>query len=197
MSMSPELEFLMGSLSCVTYNGKQHTDIQIKESDPSAKLKTVNLKTEAGDWFCFSPDEGRKCKRIHNKSNMVVMSPLLTIDKRFDHHCACDAVIIMKKEGKLSILYIDLKSGNPTGYSSQFKSSRQFVRYLLGLYSEFRGESLPILEEKYVIFHGGNKILLNKSTTTLKPNIGRTSPDNAYKKEVTDGATVYLREIYS
>lgn len=63
MSLSPELEYLMRSLSCVTYNGAQHSDIQINESDSLAKLKVVNIKAGNGDWFCFSPDEGRKCKK--------------------------------------------------------------------------------------------------------------------------------------
>lgn len=195
MPLSPEIKYLMSLLSCVSYNGNQHSDIQIKESDPSAKLKTVNLKATTGDWFCFSPDEGRKCQRLHSKSNLVVMSPLLKIDKIFDHHCACDAVIVIKHQNKLSILYIDLKSGNPTGYSAQFKSSRQFVRYLLGLYEEFQGSKLSIDNEKYIIFHGGGKVLLNKQKTILQSGIGKTSPDNAYKREVENNTTLYLKEF--
>ena len=60
MALSSEMDYLMNSLSCVQFNGEQHTNIQIVESDKSAKLKKVNIKAENGDWFCFNtqPPEG-------------------------------------------------------------------------------------------------------------------------------------------
>ncbi|WP_295653696.1 hypothetical protein [uncultured Haemophilus sp.] len=197
MSLSPELEYLMRSLSCVTYNGAQHSDIQINESDSLAKLKVVNIKAGNGDWFCFSPDEGRKCKKIHSKSNMVIMSPLLTIGEGFDHHCACDAVIFIKKDNGIVIIYIDLKSDNPTGYSPQFKSARQFIRYLIGLHEEFQKSKLSIIEERYIVLHSGKRSFLNKSTTIKKDKIGKTYPDKAFKREVKNGDTLYLKELLS
>ncbi|MBN6069458.1 hypothetical protein HYE54_12205 [Aggregatibacter actinomycetemcomitans] len=195
MSLPPELDYLMQSLSCVTYNGNQHSDIQVNESDPSAKLNSINIKMGNGDWFCFSPDEGRKCKRIHNQAkNVIVMSPLLTVDKSFSHHCACDAVVFLKKDDGLLVLYMDLKSDNPTGYSSQFKSTRQFVKYLIGLYEEFTGSKLSISDERYIIFHN-NKKLLSKTTTVPKSKIGQTAPDRAYKRPISNGDSVYLKEL--
>ena len=89
-----------------------------------------------------------------------------------------------------------MKSGSPTGYSSQFKSTRQFVRYLLSLSEEFVGRKISIYEECYIIFYGGeNRPLLNKKTTIPKSNVKQSLPDNAYKREVKNDSTLYLREL--
>lgn len=195
MPLSVELDYLMKSLSCVIYNGAQHSSICINESDSSAKLKSVNIQMGNGEWFCFSPDEGRKCQKIHPQAkNIVVMSPLLTIGKEFNHHCACDAVIFLKNNNGLTVLYIDLKSDNPTGYSPQFKSTRQFVRYVIGLYEEFSDGGLSITDERYIIFHS-KKSLLNKTATTPKPKMKKNTPDKAYKRAVLNGESLYLKEL--
>lgn len=188
---------LKDSLSCITYNGAQHTHIQINETDTIAKLKKVILNAPNGDWISFDPDEGRKCKHIHQRCNAVVMSPLLTINAH-DHHRACDCVVVVNRGGQLTVIYIDLKSGNPDGYAGQFKSTRQFVRYVLGLLDEFHQEKLVIAEERYVIFHVGKAPLLNKTTSIPKPEkMGKSKPDAAYKREVTNPANLYLKELLS
>ncbi len=186
---------LKDSLSCITYNGAQHTDIQIDETDAAAKLKKITLAAPKGDWLSFNPDDGRKCKRIHRPCNAVVMSPLLAIDG-YDHHRACDCVVVVNRGGQLTVVYIDLKSGNPVGYAGQFKSTRQFVRYALGLLEEFHQEKLSIAEERYVILYGGKAPLLNKTTTILKAEkMGKSKLDAAYKREVTNSARLYLKEL--
>lgn len=188
---------LRDSLSCITYNGAQHTHIQIDETDAAAKLKRVMLVAPSGDWFSFDPDEGRKCKRIHQRCNAVVMSPLLAIDGH-DHHRACDCVVVLNRGGQLTLLYIDLKSGNPVGYAGQFRSTRQFVRYALGLLDEFHHEKLVIAEERYVILYGGKSPLLNKTTSVPKvEKMGKSKPDAAYKREVTNPSRLYLKELLS
>lgn len=186
---------LKDSLSCITYNGAQHTHIKIDETDAAAKLRKVTLVAPNGDWFSFDPDEGRKCKRIHQRCNVVVMSPLLAIDGH-DHHRACDCVVVLNRGGQLTLLYIDLKSGNPVGYAGQFKSARQFVRYTLGLLEEFHQEKLEIAEERYVILHGGKLPLLHKTTSIPKfEKIEKSKPNAAYKREVTNSASLYLKEL--
>jgi hypothetical protein len=187
---------LKDSLSCITYNGAQHTHIQIDETDAAAKLKKVMLAAPNGDWFSFNPDDGRKCKRIHQRCNAVVMSPLLAIGGAHDHHRACDCVVAINRNGQLTVLYIDLKSGNPTGYAGQFKSTRQFMRYALGLLEEFHQEKFTIADERYVIFRGGKAPLLNKMTTVPKAEkMGKSKPDAPYKREVTNSARLYLKEL--
>lgn len=195
MALSVAMQKLKDSLSCITANGAQHTHILIEETDPKATLQKVTIIAPSGDWFSFNPDDGRKCKRLDAKSNLVLMSPLLACGAH-DHHCACDAVILVWLHGRLVVLYIDLKSGNPTGYAKQFKSTRQFVRYALSLLTEFQGQNLTIYEERYLVFYGGNAPLLNKQTTIPKADsVGRTAPDNAYKRIIPNKATLYLKEL--
>lgn len=188
MALSAKLEVLRTSLSCCTYHGDQHTHVMLEEHDTDAKLKKVTLIAPNGDWFSFDPDKGRGKKAL--------MSPLLVADAVHDHHRACDCVVLIQREGKLTALYIDLKSGNPKGYSGQFKSTRQFVRYALGLLAEFHGHSLILTEERYVVLHGGKPALLNKTTTVSKTDrIGKTQPDRAYKREVPNSCRLYLKEL--
>lgn len=186
--MLPAMEKLYESLSCVTYRGDQHTHILIEETDRLAALKNVTLSVPNGDWISFAPDKGR--------GKPPKMSPLLSVGPGHDHHRACDSVIMVYKQGRLHVLYIDLKSGNPEGYAGQFKSTRQFVGYALGLLKEFHGETFTGLEERYVILYGGKKPLLDKKTTVPQTKkIGRTRPDSAYKREVANGVKLFLKEL--
>lgn len=180
---------LKDSLTCITYNGAQHTHILVEEADVLATLKKVTLSAPNGDWLSFDPDKGR--------GRPAIMSPLLATGAH-DHHRACDCVVVVNRNGQLTLLYIDLKSGNPVGYSGQFKSTRQFVRYALGLLEEFHQEKLAIAEERYVILYGGKPALLNKTTTVPKfEKMGKSKPDAAYKREVSNPARLYLKELLS
>jgi len=178
---------LKDSLTCITYNGAQHTHILIEEANVAAKLKKVTLLAPNGDWFSFNPDKGR--------GKAALMSPLLATGVH-DHHRACDCVVMVNRNGLLTVVYVDLKSGNPVGYAGQFKSTRQFVRYVLGLLEEFHQERLEIADERYVILHGGKTTLLNKTTTIPKiEKMGKSKPDAAHKREVTNPARLYLKEL--
>jgi len=193
--LASAMEKLRDSLSCSTYNGAQHTHILINETDPAATLKKATLIAPKSDWLSFNPDEGRKCTHIHHACKAVVMSPLLTIAGH-DHHRACDCVILINRGGALTVVYIDLKSGNPRGYAGQFKSTRQFVRYALGLLEEFHEEKLNIADERYVILYGGKSPLLNKTTTIPKNGkMAKSKPDDPYKREVSNPAQLYLNEL--
>ena len=188
MALSAALQQLHDALSCCTYNGAQHTHVLIKETDPAAKLKNVTLVAPVGDWFSFDPDKGR--------GKAAQMSPLLASGPAYDHHRACDCVVLIHRDGQLTALYVDLKSGNPVGYSGQFKSTRQFVRYVLGLLDEFHGVKLTLAAERFVVFYGGKPALLNKTTTVPKlGRLGKTQPDEPYKREVPQPAKLYLKEL--
>lgn len=188
MILSAEMEKLRDSLACIGYNGAQHSHILIEETDVAAKLKKVTLSAPKGDWLSFNTDKGR--------GKAALMSPLLATGKKHDHHRACDCVVVVNRNQQLTIVYIDLKSGNPTGYSGQFKSTRQFVRYVLGLLEEFYQKKLTITDERYVILYGGTPALLNKTTTVPKTEkMGKSRPDSAYKREVYNPARLYLKEL--
>lgn len=188
MALSVELQKLLESLSCCPYNGAQHTHVLINETDSAAKLKKVTLLAPTGDWFSFDPDKGR--------GKAAQMSPLLAKGAAHDHHRACDCVVLVNRGGQLTALYVDLKSGNPVGYSGQFKSTRQFMRYALGLLEEFHGTRITLADERFVVLHGGKPPLIKKTTTVPKPSkIGRTQPDKPHKREVSNPAQLYLKEL--
>ncbi len=188
MALTEHLQQLHDSLSCSTYNGGQHTHVLINETDPLAKLKSVTLTASNGDWFSFDPDKGR--------GNPAKMSPLLATGAGHDHHRACDCVVLVNRDNQITALYVDLKSGNPVGYTGQFKSTRQFVRYALGLLEEFHGIKLTLAEERFVVLYGGKPALLNKTTTVPKPEqLGKTQPDKPHKRLVTQPAKLYLKEL--
>jgi hypothetical protein len=68
----------------------------------------------------------------------------------------------------------------------------------LGLLEEFHQEKLAIAEERYVILYGGKPALLNKTTTVPKfEKMGKSKPDAAYKREVSNPARLYLKELLS
>lgn len=186
--MQPAMEKLHDSLSCTGYRGDQHTLILIEETDRLAELKKVTLSAPNGDWFSFNPDKGR--------GKTAQMSPLLATDSEHYHHRACDSVIMVCKHGRLNVLYIDLKSGNPVGCENKFKSTRQFVGYALGLLKEFHGEAFAGPDERYVILYGGKKPLLDKKPTVPQTKkIGKTRPDFAYKRKVANGTRLLLKEF--
>jgi hypothetical protein len=190
MALSAELDALHTSLSCCTYRGDQHTHVMVDEQDVLAKLRKVTLVASNGDWFSFDPDKGRAVGKER------FMSPLLSVGKAHDHHRACDCVVLIRRDGKLTVLYIDLKSESAKGYEGQFKSTRQFVRYALGLLKEFYGHALSPDEERYVILYGGKPALINKTTTVPKlEKLGKTQPDKPYKRELTNPARLYLKEL--
>lgn len=190
--MNSDLELLMNMLSCVGNRGDQHSDFIIKETDKSALLKKVTIKAGNGDWFVFDPDRGR------GMGPSAKMSPLLAVGRQYCHQRACDAVLVVLKDEILRLIFIDLKSNEPSGYASQFQSTRQFARYLLGLLNEFKGVSFPNVEERFLLLHTGKakKPLLYKTPTRLN-SIGTTSKDprNPQTKVVADNVTILLKEL--
>lgn len=187
MTLSAYINTLRESLSCCTYNGAQHSFLIIKEADVSATFKKVTINIGNGDWFSFAPDKGR--------GKSAKMSPLLATGATHKHHCACDCVVVYSSENQVIITYIDLKSGNPSGYIAQFKSTRQFMRYSIGLLEEFYGIQLTQFKERYVIIHDAKKISMNKMTTKPKMNINASSPERAYFKPIHNDATIYFKEF--
>ena len=188
--MDQKLLTLKHTLACVTYSGDKHTDAKIKETDPTAKLKLVNLRATSGDWFVLAPDKGR--------GPAALMSPLLKVGKEHHHHRACDAVIVALQDDTLWLIFIDLKSDAPSGYATQFQSTRQFARYLLGLLEEFRAITFPAIEERFLLLHTSTskKIPINKKPTALKlKNSLSKDPKQPQKELVNDGVMLYLKQL--
>lgn len=188
--MNAEFFKVYDSLSCCSFLGDASSFFDIREHADNAKLKHVRLRIKQGDWFVFNPD----------KASKGIMSPLLKTGRAYNHHRSCDAILIKKIEDRneVEVFYFDLKSGNPSGYASQFQSSRQFVRYLLKLNEEFNGVHFDIQKEKYVIFYGGLPVSMNKTTTQPLSHpdvIAPNRPGDAFKKYCHNGQVVILRDL--
>lgn len=194
--MSQTLETLYDMLSCCTYRGDKHSDLLIKETDPSATFKKLLVKAAGQQWFAMDPDRGRKkCK-----CKPLVMSPLLTVSNRYDHHRACDAIIIAEKENNIYAIFVELKSSDkPSGYVGQLKSSRCFFFYILQLAREFHGVDIKKtqLKERFIVFHSPkSKPSLNKKPTVpVAPAQHSSDPDSPIKRVEYNGATIYLSEL--
>lgn len=189
MALSEEMEVIKSSLSLVTYHGDQHSDIIIQEPSPSASLRNATIIYATGDWISFDPDRSR-CSQSK-------MSSLLVADQDHRHHCACDCVTIINEAGNLTIIYIDMKSGNASGFENQFKSTRQFVRYLIGLADEFKNKKFKIVKEKYLVLWGGKPAPHLSKTPTVpckKPGEG-TKPDLPHKHHLVNGGRVQLNRF--
>jgi hypothetical protein len=167
--MNKNLEKLKNVLSKISYSGDQSDHILIKEDDPLATLKTVtlNIDSKLQDWFSFSPDKilnGNKRKK--NKS-LIGISPLLTVQESIkygknesidsQHNKTCDCVVFLLEDKELKIIFIELKSSLKNSFAgkkanNQIKSTEQFVKYFLGLASEFYEVNFET-SSYYVIFH--------------------------------------------
>ena len=124
------------------------TNVVVKEDNEHAGLRAVTLLMPPGNWVYFSPDQGRK-----HQGNPGVMSPLLARGHGYNH--ACDGVIVFFDERVLTLVYIELKSRKPhrDDYEKQFQSTRQFMRYVVGLLNEFHGTAFEIhpSDEHYIV----------------------------------------------
>lgn len=170
------------SLSSCAYYGNSCECVLIEEKASNATLKKIRFRISKGDWLMFFPDQ----------LSQGVMSPLLKSSSEFSHHRACDAVLLIKDNDKLNVYYFDLKSGNPSGYSGQFKSTRQFIRYLIGLHNEFHKDDITIRKERFIVFYDSFSLPLRKRKTTPIIKIGESAPDNAFKIPCKNDSTLVI-----
>ncbi len=194
-----DLAKLKSILTKCDYSGDKDTLILIKENDASATLKEITIDISNGDWICFMPDKilnNKKCK----KCQVSGISPLLKSGKEHDHHRICDAIIfnLNLKLRQLHVIFIELKSSGG-GYEGQFKSARQFIKYLLGLLFEFNTISSfqqNNLKETFILFQ--LKLFLGKTTTTRKDLRSTQTFDSTVKKiPVSNGQKIPLSTILS
>lgn len=190
--MTPAAIDLQSMLSCVTYTGAAHTNILIKETDPAAKLRLINVQAPLGDWLAFDPDKGR--------GRPPVMSKLLRVGAGLHHHKACDAVFVVidAVSNSCKLVFIDLKSDAPSGFKEQFQSTYRFTMYMLGLLEEFFGHSFDLIECRFFLLHTGSsrKALLNKRPTLSGwKNRASNDPRNPQMELVNNGQRLYLKQF--
>ena len=202
--LTEDLSHMLQRISCSSFNGKSFTDIIIKEDDEKSTIKSIHIKeiesSSPKDWFSFDPDRGRAGGTISkilsesiNQSHVVGKA----IDNLY-HHKACDQIMIINNDGKLHVIYFDLKCG-ATGYNYQFKSSQCFVRYLVNICNILGNKSFEIEKERFIVFHAISS-LSNKSLSFQSQidSIKKSKPDNPHKIYVS-GKTkeLYFGSIYA
>lgn len=185
--LTEDLSHMLQRITCSDYNGKSFSDIIIKEHDQASTIKHVHIKNiDAGiqkDWFSFDPDRGRKGGTITNilseavNPNFVVGASIANLY----HHKACDQIIVINNNGKLHVIYVELKCG-ATGYSYQFKSSQCLLRYIVNICNLIGGKSFEVEKERFIVFHAvsglSNKTLSFQSNIE---NIKKSNPEKPHK----------------
>ena len=156
------IDALVAMLSCIEVDGRNqsHAIVEDDEAKHAPKpsrgaaplLKRITLENIGKSELLVLPDKA--------KGKSGVMSPLLSTSSGKDQNRSCDGLLIRVCEPRadgvipIELGYFDLKSGNPTGYSGQFLSTRCFVQgYVITLLSAFYGKQCEVVRERFIIFH--------------------------------------------
>jgi hypothetical protein len=180
MVLTDGLEVMRTLLSCIHACGTKATDIYLQEKQPEAKLKKLKLSGLTPEMLVLAIDEKRKLGKD------ICMSPLFSRDSRYYHNRACDFVVLKQSVDVIDVWYIELKSGNPSGYSGQFKSTQCFMRYVFNLATNLCDSSFKMGRERFIVYH--TRSGLKKPTQAQSA----TKPDNPRKIYVKNGQTVSL-----
>lgn len=196
------IEKIVNLMHCEKVDGRTADHALLEETDTTAKLKKLTLSDLQTDMLVLKIDAGRKV--VQGRSVVAVcMSPLFTTMGAGDHNCACDAVVVReRKAGVCEIVYIDLKSDDPSGFAGQFKSTRCFMRYVKelinDLYTQPNEEPMTIGRERFIVFHTDSRNArpsLGKQPTRFTP-AAANSPNAPEKHIVLDGMMKRCTELF-
>jgi hypothetical protein len=180
-------------------DGSSVAHAQLREDDPSAKLKKLTLTDLDKNILCLIPDQGRKVKNSDNQIVTVCMSPLFSLTGTHGHNRACDGLVLREHEnGLCDLVYIELKSDSPSGYEGQFKSTYCFVRYLYELLEQLCDVKMQIGKERFVVFHTDKNDGKNSIKKRGTRSQARTSnqPDNPDKHIVHNDMEIPIFNIF-
>jgi hypothetical protein len=152
MDLTDGLDAIKALLSCVQADGIKDAHVNLEEKNTEAKLKRLTISGLESGIIVLATDEGRKTEKFP-----VCMSPLFSIDGKFDQNRACDAVFIKKMDDGYHVCYVELKSDTPSGYEGQFKSTKCFINYVCELSRILCQQPIQISRERYVVFHTDSK----------------------------------------
>ncbi len=191
--MSPTLRALIELLSCEPTHGGTNSDVLIKEEDKSASLKTIKLSGLTKDMLVFFPDKGGWVI-VSGKKKHIGMSPLFRCDKSVKCNKACDAVVIVADmDDKFKIIYVELKSTDPSGAGQQFRSTKCFIDYLRATLKEFHNITFGISISRYVVLCGKQMPLSKRPTQyKRKPANDPTIPEI---RTVVNNQIIQIREL--
>lgn len=185
---------------CIRADGSKVSDAYLEEKGRDSTLKKLTLSGLRRGMLLLAIDEGRIFKKNGKKTIPVpCMSPLFSQTGKYDHNRACDFVLLKESErNKIEVYYLELKSGKPSGYAGQFKSTECFMNYVFDLSDTMFKTKLICPRQRFIIFHtdpSGSKPTSNKGATSYKsrsPNTAET-PD---KRCVKNNDTIRCTELF-
>jgi len=148
-------------------NGRRF--IRLKENDPSAKLKTVDLYGVSPDAVAVKLDSG--------------VPPADLLDKKGGQRRRCDYLLVTEFDKRKILLYIDLKSSHvDNDVKLQFKGGVCLVKYLDAVMEQFharKGFFETFGESRFVAFYKPPR--LHKMPSRAPQAVGNTKIDKFYK----------------
>lgn len=197
--MNPALDLLRQALTCVTARSDQHSHFMIKGAasfmiegaDTQVRLQSLTVTANApGDWFVFCPEDVLTIEKV--------VSPLLATGSEWSHHKVCDAVLVHLREGRLRLVYIELKSGDGRDSVDQLKSSSCFGQYLLAIARRLHGDRfaphVQQVEERFITFTGTRPVN-RKLTRRKRALIPSNTWDNPKFVQAPRKRTLYLNQL--
>gem|GEM_PF-1226967 len=193
MEFTKEAFLFEGVLSCAIVHGGSCRDLIMEEENQGAGLRKVTVVMPDGNWVGFFPDKGRKLPGMND-----MMSPLLKHDHGYN--CACDCVVVFFDRKSLTIVYIEMKSLNPDSrhYVPQFQSTRQFMRYVVGLLNEFHGAGFTLedVNEHYIVLHlAKNAPASRNASAAPKQRVVTPSAREPKRHAVVNDQRLHLRHL--
>ncbi len=184
-------------LSCPSICGSTHDHALIEEENNAEKtspncLKKILLCDVGRDMLIIKPDQlnGHKGKRIS------CISPLFRQDEKYQHNRICDAVLIKENSGSFcKLLFIELKSTNTSGATSQLKSTKCFMDYVSCILEEFYKIKIK-LDRRYIVLHTKVPQRLRKYPTRLEiPEKPSKDSNNPARRLVSSGDHISIKEL--
>jgi len=141
--------------------------IQLKENDPSSKLKTVNIYGVSSDAVAVKLDSGDP--------------PADLLDKKDGQRKRCDYLLLTEYQQRKILLYIDLKSNCvKAAVKLQLKGGVCLVKYLSAVMEQFhdRQDFFASWESRFVVFY--KPLRLSKIPSRAPQAVKNTTIDNFY-----------------
>lgn len=182
-------------LSCPYYCGTAHSIVNIEEENNTNeageyRLRKIKLTDISANMLIIHPDKATKV-RIANR-NVNCISPLNKIDGTVQHNRACDAVLIEEFANlTCRLVFIELKSRDVSGASTQLKSTVCFFDYIQSVLKLFYDIEAGFDEKRFIVLHTATQRSIRKRptgpVTTSKANRDSSNPA---KRVVVDNQRV-------
>jgi hypothetical protein len=190
------------------------TRIILEETDPSAKLKSIQIKNVSENAVLIKMDDIlliNKKRYDQLKKICKDKKSKLTDFKPFEHSViknlngaqkCCDYILIDNLENNAHIFFIELKSKKylDKEIDQQFKGAECLIDYFDSILKKFQGKNLfNCLKRRYIVFSIKK---LNKTTTKYKQESNEgTSSDNFFEPVISPGKSnqeqpfVYVKSL--